>query len=104
VDGRGHRRLLTKLLPRLQYGETINRVVVESRGGSDSLDTRTLGRLRRSRQVTAALRVDHSIKVAEPLLWVADYIAGCWVSAMYHGQPEPWELLDSALVIDVEFL
>jgi hypothetical protein len=95
------RRLLSALLPRLQHEEDIARVIVESRGGSDSLDRRTVGRLRQSRHLTKALRVDHVPKTGDPLLWIPDFVAGCWIGAQYHSETGPWRILNEAHVIDV---
>jgi hypothetical protein len=98
---RARTRLLTELLPRLQHQESVNHVVLESRSGSDKHDRRTLDRLRRSRTVSAELRMDHVRKDATPLVWLPDFIAGTYFAAEYHDQPEPWELVSTAQVIEV---
>jgi hypothetical protein len=98
---RARTRLLTELLPRLQHQESVNHVVLESRSGSDKHDRRTLDRLRRSRTVSAELRMDHVRKDATPLVWLPDFIAGAYFAAEYHDQPEPWELVSTAQVIEV---
>lgn len=64
--------LLTELLPRLEHLEKVAEVVLESRSGGDKHDRRTVDRLRRSRQVTGALRLNHASKTASPLTWIAD--------------------------------
>ncbi|GAA3461048.1 hypothetical protein ACFFSW_32465 [Saccharothrix longispora] len=98
---RARTRLLTELLPRLQHQECVDHVVLESRAGSDKHDRRTLDRLRRSRVVTASLRVDHVRKDATPLVWLPDFIAGSYFAAEHHGEPEPWALIAESHLIDV---
>jgi hypothetical protein len=88
----------------LQHEESITCVIVESRGGSDSLDRRTVGRLRRSRHLTNALKVDHLPKAEDPLLWIPDFVAGCGIGAQHHGETEPWKVLTEAHMIDVRDL
>jgi hypothetical protein len=95
------RRLLSRLLPTLQHMEAVDRVIIESRGGSDKSDRRTISRLRRSRHLTSDLRADHAPKAADPLLWVADFVAGSWVGAQYRDEVEPWRVLDEAHAIEV---
>jgi hypothetical protein len=94
------RALLCKLLPRLEHIERVHQVVIESRAGSDRHDIRTRNRLRQSRQITAALRIDHEPK-SLPLLWPADWIASAYVAAHHHNDREPWEIINNAQVIDV---
>lgn len=96
------RQLLGGLVPRLQHEEGITHVVIESRGGSDSLDKRTVERLRRSRHLTGDLRVDHRRKALDPLLWVPDFVAGCWIGAQHHSEAEPWQILNTAHMIEIQ--
>lgn len=93
-------RLLGELLPRLEHVEGFRHVVLESRGGGDRHDRRTLDRLRRSRRVSAALRVDHAEKTV-PLLWTADFVASSYVAAVRHGETEPWDVISAAHFIEV---
>ncbi len=93
-------RLLCKLLPRLEHIERVQHVVMESRAGGDRHDRRTRDRLRRSRHITAALRVDHANK-ATPMLWPADWIASAYVSAHHHGAGEPWQIINSAHPVEI---
>ncbi|WP_106187250.1 hypothetical protein [Umezawaea tangerina] len=94
------KRLLNVLLPRLQHGEQVGQVVIESRSGSDKHDRRTRDRLRRSRTITD-LRVDHVQKASEPLVWLPDFVAGAYFAAHYHGQPEPWSIIESGHLVEV---
>jgi hypothetical protein len=68
-------------------------VVVESRGGSDEWDRRTRERLRRSHQISSAVRVDHARKRADGRLWLADFVAGAYFGALVHGDTEPWTIV-----------
>src|SRR5581483_8763540 len=94
------RALLCELLPRLEHVERVHQVVLESRAGGDRHDRRTRDRLRQSRQITAALRIDHGPK-ALPLLWPADWIASAYVAAHHHDDRGPWEIISSAHLIEV---
>lgn len=93
-------RLLCNLLPRLEHVEGVHQVVLESRAGGDRHDRRTRDRLRRSHQVTAKLRIDHAGK-ALPLLWPADWIASAYVAAHHHDEREPWDIMNSAHLIEI---
>jgi hypothetical protein len=94
-------KLLVALLPHLQHIERATRVVMESRQAGDRHDRRTRDRLRRSHRIDAAMPVDHKVKDADPGLWVADFIAGAYIAAHHHDEPEPWEILCAAHVIEV---
>jgi hypothetical protein len=98
---RARRRLLTRLLPRLQHEERVRQVVLESRSGSDKHDRRTLDRLRQSRAISAELRMDHVEKKASALVWLPDFVAGAYVAAEYHGRPEPWESISAAHAVEI---
>ncbi|MCS7482366.1 hypothetical protein ACFFQW_20185 [Umezawaea endophytica] len=98
---RARTRLLSQLLPRLQHEQHVRHVVLESRSGSDRHDRRTLDRLRRSRVVSAELRMDHVKKGESALVWLPDFVAGAYFAARYHDQPEPWELITTAHAVDV---
>ncbi|HWE91086.1 MAG TPA: DUF3800 domain-containing protein [Pseudonocardiaceae bacterium] len=100
---RARTRLLAELWPTLQHREQVNQVVMETRGGGDKHDRRTLDRLRRSHQITADLRVDHLPKHT-PLLQLADFVAGAYVSARHHDEPKPWEIVSTAHLVDVTVL
>jgi hypothetical protein len=93
-------RLMTQLLPRLEHVEQASEVIIESRAGGDRHDRRTRDRLRRSRKISAGLRVDHAGKT-EPMLWLADFVASAYVGARYHGDMEPWDILNGSHTIDV---
>ena len=93
--------LLSELLPRLEHVERVTQVVVESRSGGDKHDRRTVDRLRRSHQVTGALRLNHAAKAAAPLTWIADFLIGAYVCAELHDDPQAWEILNQAHAIDV---
>lgn len=97
---RARARLLSVLLPKLQHVERVRQVVIESRSGGDRHDRRTLDRLRRSRQITEAFRIDHADK-SEPMLWLADFVASAYVAAHYRDQRKPWEILSGAHCVDV---
>ncbi|WP_052372008.1 hypothetical protein [Amycolatopsis taiwanensis] len=94
------RALLCELLPRLEHVEHAHRVVIESRSGGDRHDRRTCDRLRQSRQITAALRIDHGPK-SLPLLWPADWLASAYVAAHHHDDRGPWKIISDAHVVDV---
>lgn len=94
------RALMCELLPRLEHVERVHRVVIESRAGGDRHDRRTRDRLRRSRQITAALRINHGPK-SLPLLWPADWLASAYVAAHHHDDRGPWKIMSDAHVIDV---
>lgn len=93
-------RLLRELLPRLEHVEGVQHVVLETRAGGDRHDRRTRDRLRRSRQITAQLRIDHAAKTT-PLLWPADWIASAYVAAYHHDESKPWEIINAAHLVDI---
>jgi hypothetical protein len=76
------RRLLGWLLPRLQHTEAVDQAVVESRSGGDKLDRRTRDHLIKSRLVTSDMRVTHVLKHHDELLWVADFVASSYTTAV----------------------
>jgi hypothetical protein len=94
-------RLLSDLLPRLEHTERVSRVVIESRSGADKHDRRTRDRLRRSQHLTGGLHVDHLTKRADCRLWLADFVAGAYIGAELHAEPEPWEVVGAAHMIEV---
>ena len=94
-------KLLVALLPHLQHTERATRVVMESRQAGDRHDRRTRDRLRRSHRIDATMPVDHKVKDADPVLWVADFIAGAYIAAHHHDEPEPWAILCAAHVIEI---
>ena len=99
---RARSRLLTELLPRLQHSEDVERVVIESRQAGDAHDVRVRDHLRRSRQISATLRVEHIGKHGgDPLVWIPDFIIGSYIAAEHHQQREPWNILNDAHIIDV---
>ena len=98
---RMRRRLLGWLLPRLEHTESVDYAIVESRSGGDKHDRRTRDRLIKSRQVSSALRVTHVLKHHDELLWVADFVASSYTTAVLHDQPDPWLMLNAAHAIDV---
>jgi hypothetical protein len=98
---RARARLFAALLPRLEHTEHVTRVVIESRAGSDKLDSRTRDRLRRSRQISSMLHIDHVPKRGDARLWLADLLAGAYVGAVVRGERQPWDILTGAHLIDV---
>lgn len=80
--------LLRALLPRFEHVEKVAEVVLESRSGGDKHDRRTVDRLRRSHQVTGALRLNHATKASAPLSWIADFVIGACVCAELHDDSE----------------
>jgi hypothetical protein len=58
-------------------------------------------RLRRSRQISASLHVDHVPKQADARLWLADFLAGAYVGAQLHAEAEPWDIAGAAHAIEV---
>lgn len=98
---RARAKLLVELLPHLQHTERATQVVMESRQAGDRHDRRVRDRLRRSHRIDAAMPVDHKVKDADPILWVADFIAGAYSAAHHHDEHEPWDILCTAHVIEV---
>jgi hypothetical protein len=98
---RTRRRLFGWLLPRLEHTESVDHAIVESRSGGDKHDRRLRDHLLKSRQVTAAMRVTHVLKHQDELLWVADFVASSYTTAVLHAQPEPWLALNAAHAIEV---
>lgn len=98
---RARAALLGWLLPYLQFVEQVDEVVFESRSGGDRHDRRTVERLRRSRRITAQLRVQHRTKVDAPLTWLADFVVGSYVAGLYHQEPAPWEVVCAGHAVDV---
>jgi hypothetical protein len=94
-------RLLAELLPRLHHIERVGQVVLESRAMSDKHDRRTRDRLRQSRKITSELRVEHARKAHAPLVWLPDFVAGAFLAARYHAEPEPWNILSAAHAVEV---
>jgi len=73
-----------RMVHELQTDYDVSRMVFESRGAADNKrDLALLGHLRAQRQVLRPLRFDHLPGPEEPLLWVADAIAGVVVD--YEG-------------------
>lgn len=95
-------QLLAELLPRLQHAESVEHVVIESRQAGDKHDRRARDRLRQSRRITGALRMEHVGKQGgDPLVWIPDLVIGSYLAAAHHGQDEPWKILTEAHVVDV---
>ncbi|MFI9380990.1 hypothetical protein [Kutzneria sp. NPDC052558] len=94
-------RLLTWLLPHLQHVEHVDRIIFESRHTGDQHDRRTGRWLRQSHRITAQMRIDHERKRGDERLWLADFLVGSYLAAQLHNDPEPWEIITSAHVIDV---
>jgi hypothetical protein len=101
---RARAHLMASLLPRLQHGEQVEHVVIESRSTGDKHDRRTRDRLRQSHKITAALRLDWAAKSSTPLVWLPDVVIGSYFSALYHEETQPWKILKSAHIIDVQHL
>lgn len=97
---RARTRLLCDLLPRLEQVEKVGHVVLESRAGGDRHDRRTRDRLRRSRQITAALRMDHANK-STPMLWPADWIASSYIAAHHHHEHEAWDIINAGHLVEI---
>jgi hypothetical protein len=98
---RARARLLTYLLPRLEHTEHAGRIVLESRARSDKHDVRTRDQLRRSRSLSAKLRMDHETKAAEPITWAADFVVSSYMAAVHHGERGPWSIVSDAHVIEI---
>ncbi len=76
--------------------------MIESRQAGDAHDVRVRDHLRRSRKISATLRVDHIRKHGgDPLVWIPDFIIGAYIAAEHHQQREPWNILTDAHVIDI---
>lgn len=95
------KKILNSLLPDLQWQESAQHVVIESRHQGDVHDHKTIARLRSGKLITAQMRIDHVRKREDPRLWLADALVSCYVSAHVHGETEPWEILDASHCIDV---
>jgi hypothetical protein len=94
-------RLLAALLPRLEHAERVTHVIIEARAGADKLDRRTRDRLRRSHQISTALRVGHVRKRIDARLWLADFLAGAYIGAALRNEAEPWTIVNAAHAIEV---
>jgi hypothetical protein len=94
-------RLLTWLLPHLQHVEHVDQVVIESRHTNDKHDLRTGTRLRHSHRIFPEMRILHVRKRGDERLWLADFLVGSYLAALIHNEPEPWQILTEAHVIDV---
>ncbi|WP_322762835.1 hypothetical protein [Frankia sp. Cr2] len=91
VDRRKQERARRICMERLMYelGEmSVARVLLESRTSSlNSKDLAMVEALRGSRIMPTGLYVGHASPLAEPMLWIADAVAGA-VSAARDGQHE----------------
>jgi hypothetical protein len=85
-----------KCLERLLYeldAADVSSVCLEARERSQNqLDTDLLGRMRATRTVGSRLRMSHAPGPAEPLLWLADIVAGAVTSAL-RGDPQHLDAL-----------
>lgn len=79
------------------YGSTSS----PRRSGGDRHDRRTIDRLRRSRRITTQMRISHGGKADEPLTGIADFVLGAYVACGYHGEPDPWSVINTAHAITV---
>jgi hypothetical protein len=76
TDERARRKCLRRLLWELDR-RSIERVVLEARAPSQNeRDMQLVARLRRSRELRGQLIADHRPGPTEPLLWLADSLAG----------------------------
>ena len=83
---RRRRKCLETLLPELESAK-VDRVYLEAREmRQNQRDVQLLAGLRAQRVVGSALRLDHLPGPSEPLLWIADVVAGA-VGARHHGNP-----------------
>lgn len=98
------KKILSALLPQLQWAEATNQVVLESRHQGDAHDRKTIERLRRGQAITAGMRIDHVRKREDQRLWIADALVSCYVAARVHGEAEPWEIVNAGQLIEVREL
>jgi hypothetical protein len=89
---RARSKCLTNLIVQL-HGFEVTRLCMEARESElNRLDVRTAQHARRQLPPGAEFRVDHQPGPAEPLLWVADVVAGARRAAQL-GQSAYWETL-----------
>jgi hypothetical protein len=88
-DGETPGRRRAKCLERLLYeldGAGVDRLCLEAREPKQNLrDVKTLSVLRSGRIMTSQLRLTHAPGATEPLLWIADAVAGAaaaWLRAV----------------------
>ncbi|MCP3798963.1 hypothetical protein NLX83_06815 [Allokutzneria sp. A3M-2-11 16] len=62
----------------------IAHVVIESRDGERS-----------------EFRTEHLRKSFDERLWLADFLVGAYFASVLHDEPEPWDIITAAHVVDV---
>ncbi len=76
-EDRARHQVLKHLLWELDQNMNVRHVVLESRGASqDRRDLTIVGGLRNSKHLSRRLIVSHGQPIQEPLLWIADAVAG----------------------------
>jgi hypothetical protein len=85
-------RCLSALVAELDAAE-VERCVLESRGdGPDRKDQRLVAGMRASRRLPNGLAVEHMPGADEPLLWIADVVAGTYGAAV-RGADDSFEAI-----------
>lgn len=104
IDERKQERARAQVLKRLLYeldARQVTHLTLESRHAErDRHDIRTIGRFRNARLLSRRLGVSHSEAIQEPLLWLADAVAGaagdqrCGRNDLYEDLRELLEHID----------
>lgn len=96
---RRRRMCLKTLLPELEQKYSVDRVALEAREKKQNdRDLDLLVRLRSGRRIGPSLRMEHLGGPTEPLLWVADVVAGA-VTAHLQGESEYLERLEGRVTL-----
>jgi hypothetical protein len=95
---RARRHCLLRLLWELEQ-RGVGDVLLESRRERDVTDREVIGHGHRSGHVSAALRHEFGRPKDEPLLWLADVVAGAVARAVAEDDPTYLDLLDERIVV-----
>jgi hypothetical protein len=77
----------------------VEHLLLESRSAAqDNQDLRLIARMQASRRLPNNLRVDHARGAAEPLLWIADVVAGAFGTAV-RGIADDFEEIAEAVQV-----
>lgn len=94
------KRILRYLLPVLET-EKIDDIVIESRHQGDRHDEKVISWLRKSKEISRRLHVNHVLKSEDPLLWLADAFVSAYTLALTHAEHEPWAAMDQTHYVEV---
>jgi hypothetical protein len=92
-------KCLATLVAELDAGG-VDHLLLESRSAAqDNQDLRLIARMQASRRLPNSLRVDHARGASEPLLWIADIVAGAFGTAVRGLADDFDEIADAVQVI-----